>query len=187
MQFVRKCGGYSLIEVVIVLAIIALLSGMVLTYTQTSRAQLALFTDEQKVVGLLNRAKTFTLEKRLQGTSANACAFGAHFEKPRTVIFFQDLSSSDPPCVSGSYDFLYDGAAEKLDEVDLSPSVEIASFAGTDSPTRDVVFEAPYLATYSNWPGALAPVNAETIMLRISGTDSTVSVNVNPGGAITAQ
>lgn len=181
MRFSRARGGYTLIEITIVLAITVILSGILFTFSGSSRQQLALYTDEQKIVGLLNRAKTFALEKR-QGVAV--CAYGVHFLKPSTVILFRDLSS-DPSCPPGSYDYLYDGSGEMIETLTLDPGVEIESFAGTGFNKRDVVFEPPYLTTYARTLADRAhDTNSETITLKISGTTTRATININPGGAI---
>ena len=53
----KKKGGFTIIEMVIVAAIIGILSGMTLIYNRSGAEQLKLFKEEAMVVGILNRAR----------------------------------------------------------------------------------------------------------------------------------
>jgi len=53
--------GFTLIEIIIVVAISALLTGVLVTYSQRSRQQIVLNVEKAKVAELINRAKVLTL------------------------------------------------------------------------------------------------------------------------------
>lgn len=137
----RNEKGFTIVEMVVVIAIMGLISGIMVAYNRTSDEKIALFSDEAKVVGVLQRAKAFALEKR-----GNACAFGVHFEEPATMIIFQDLPPvEDPRCVEENFNEQYD-TGEAVEEISLDQRIGFTSLPGGGS-SHDVVFIPPYLET----------------------------------------
>jgi prepilin-type N-terminal cleavage/methylation domain-containing protein len=74
-------NGFTLIELVIVLAIIAILSAIVVTGFSSFRNAQAFDRDVEMIVSFLNEARTQTL------SSKNASAYGVHFASTAATLF----------------------------------------------------------------------------------------------------
>jgi prepilin-type N-terminal cleavage/methylation domain-containing protein len=197
--------GMTLIEVLVVMSIIGLMSGVLLAYNRESERQLVLQVDQARVVGLLSRAKSFALGKYAglkaagptagERAAANACAFGVRFvpdaAAPR-LILFQDLPQpANGQCLvsdgmggmTATFNATYDGDMETVDILPLDPRVVIEAPL---APGGDVVFEAPYLKTYFN--GALigdpTGVPLATITLGLPDGSASKDIQVGSGGQI---
>jgi type II secretory pathway pseudopilin PulG len=200
--------GMTIIEVLIVISITALMSGVLLAYNRESERQLVLQVDQARVVGLLSRAKSFALGKYAgpkaagptagEDAAANACAFGVRFvpdaSAPR-LILFQDLPqpvtsqclvSDGAGGMTATFNATYDGDAETIDIVFLDPRISIVAPA---APGGDVVFEAPYLKTYFNGAliGGVAGVPFATVTLGLPDGSASKNIQVGSGGQILSQ
>lgn len=163
----RNEKGFTIVEMVVVIAIMGLISGIMVAYNRTSDEKIALFSDEAKVVGVLQRAKSFALEKR-----GNACAFGVHFEKPGTMIIFQDLPIEGIACGEGNFNEQYD-TGEAVEEISLDQRIDFASLPGEGS-SHDVVFIPPYLETSG----------VGTVEIEISDGSAGSCIEIGTGGQI---
>lgn len=74
-------SGFTYIELIVVLAILALLIGIFMSTFITFRKNQALIMDTDTVVGLLRQARNQTL------TSKNSASYGVHFTAPKVTIF----------------------------------------------------------------------------------------------------
>jgi|GEM_PF-1857802 prepilin-type N-terminal cleavage/methylation domain-containing protein len=188
----KKRKGYTLIEMLIVTSIMIIMSGVLLAYNHESERQLVLGVDGARVIGFLNRAKSFALGKyvgvkRGGGTAdQSACAFGIHFDTtvtPNTMILFQDLPAPGAKCSD------VDGF-----DKEFTPGVEAVDMLAIDArirfvPTDDVVFEAPYLRTYVGGVLLGGEAGAESASLSIELPDGSASetIIVGAGGQIHLQ
>lgn len=190
-----KVWGFTLIEMVVVVGIIALLTTMTLVYNRSGSQQLKLFKEEAVVVGILNQAKALTIEKF--NKEPNTCAFGVHFEAgSQDFTLFQDLKPADNEfgCknFNGPYknDFHYNlnqnpSELIQIFSVEKEFIFEITSgVANTPislGQSVDVLFVPPELTVTSTSPLPLSfkivnPINR-----------ATVTITVNSTGQITAQ
>ncbi len=162
--------GFSLIETLIVVAILAILSSMLLAYNNSSTGRVALFSDQATVAGVLERAKSLALEKWRNGNNS-ACAFGVHFDKAAGAFFlYQSMPRSPLPDPCKDLDRSFMSGDVVLQELKLSGAVEF--LVAPDN----VYFVPPYLDTYGTG----------IVSLRIKGTTDTSSVTISAGGAITS-
>ncbi|MEK7608824.1 MAG: prepilin-type N-terminal cleavage/methylation domain-containing protein [Patescibacteria group bacterium] len=88
--------GFTLIETLIVIAITALLSSFVLTYTSTSREQVALYIEQSKLSQTVLRAKSLTLSTYNQPTIP--CGYGVSIDAPTNTYTL--FSYGTAPCGS---------------------------------------------------------------------------------------
>jgi prepilin-type N-terminal cleavage/methylation domain-containing protein len=141
----KKEGGFTLIEMIIVMAIVAIISVIFVGSSQDNRRGIALITERAKVVGVLQRAKSFALERK-----EGACAFGVHFQKPGTMIIFGDLSENEGRCEEGDFNKKYD-SGEGIENISLDEHVKFLELPYSDLYPRgdsyDFVFIPPYLET----------------------------------------
>ena len=90
----RQDGGFSIVEVMVVISITILLSVLTLGYNRSSEKQILLFGDQTHVVSVLNRAKALAIEKFVEAGTDQAittCAFGVRFSKPRSFSLYRNV------------------------------------------------------------------------------------------------
>ncbi|MEK7651442.1 MAG: type II secretion system protein [Patescibacteria group bacterium] len=182
----KKKGGSTIIEMLVVIAIIGILSGMTLIYNRSGAEQLKLFKEEAMVVGLLNRARALAAEK--YNKSPDSCAFGIHFTAGSLDFsLFQDLKSSTKKFCKefdGTYNgsFTYNSGESIQDfalEKGLIFEISISSnLAGTQTQIAaggmvDIMFVPPELGVVST---VALPVNLK-ISTPAGGNSKTVIIN----------
>ena len=184
--------GYTLIEMLVVTSIMIIMSGVLLAYNRESESQLVLGVDEARIVGFLNRAKSFALGKyvgvkRGGGTAdPTACAFGAHFDTttlPNRIVLFQDLPTPGLHCTdTDGFDKEFTPGVEAVDELTLDSRVRLR-------PVGDIVFEAPYLKTYADGAALGEESGAESapVVLELLDGSRSLTIIVGAGGQISSQ
>ncbi len=161
--------AFSLIETLIVVAILAVLSSMLLVYNNSSSSRVVLFSDQATVAGALERAKSLALEKWRNGGDS-ACAFGVHFnEAADTYLVYQSVPRSPLPDPCQDEDRSFMSGDVVVQELKLSGAIEFLVVP------ENVYFVPPYLDTHG----------AGVISLRTRGTTDTASVVISAGGGIT--
>jgi len=170
--------GFTLVEMVVVMSVMALISGIVLSYNRTNEKRLLLFSNQAEIIGVLQRAKSFALEKRITGTDKPVCAFGVDFTNPRTMVIFQDLpNDGGDRCISDESDNFnkqYDESnGEEIETVNLDEGVEFESFSLNGGGSA-IVFEPPYLET----------TGYGQIKLKVVGGSEAACVDVGVGAQI---
>lgn len=172
----KKNSGFSVIEMIIVMGIVLILSAMFIGYNRTSGKNFLLYTEQMKVMGVLNEAKSLALQKFKQ-TSADenirVCAYGVAFTGAGTYSIFsvsKDVRTSVPCPTSNA------GSRQTVRSYELNNGVQ---FATTPSGGW-IAFVAPYLETENS--GA-----ADDIILQLSGTSYTKTIQVEQGGAVSAK
>jgi len=73
--------GFTLVETLVVISIMMLLTTTLIAYTRSSGKQIALSTEQAKLIGMLNRAKSLALQR---DTAEQFCAYGIRFNPPST-------------------------------------------------------------------------------------------------------
>jgi len=161
--------GFSLIEMLVSLGIVMILSGMVLAYNQSSIQKTVLFTEQAKVIGVLNRAKAFALE-RYKGNSSSYCAFGVKFGPGTTYSILGVRTPSSGSCITGSVL----SSSDTIESYALDRRVAFISLP----PQGAIFFEAPYLSA----------VNSGTIVLELVNVSPVIqsSIEVTSGGGISS-
>jgi len=61
MKYMKKRDGFTLIEMLIVIALMAIMATVFLSYDRSGERQVILIGEQAKVVALLNRAKTLAM------------------------------------------------------------------------------------------------------------------------------
>jgi prepilin-type N-terminal cleavage/methylation domain-containing protein len=104
-QFNKRMGidcvrGFTLVEVVVTMAILIIFSGILVGYNQTSSRQLILVSYQAKLMSLISRAKSLSTSTFLDNLNSSynpgdpiTCAYGAHVDKTSGEIFiFRDMA-----------------------------------------------------------------------------------------------
>jgi prepilin-type N-terminal cleavage/methylation domain-containing protein len=76
----RANRGFTLVEVLVVIAITALLAGLILTYSSQSRDQVALFVEQAKLAQTFARAKSLTVSIYTQNPADSPCGYGVSMD-----------------------------------------------------------------------------------------------------------
>jgi len=154
--------GFTLMEMLIVLGIIALFSGLIMMNYGGQNQRLRLRTTAQDAVGDLRRVQNFSVSTRIEGTDVPNGGYGIRFDKAaNSYIIFSD--TSDPA------NKIFDTGEEietKLLNSDLEISdINISSLGSVNA--LEVVFVPPDPVTYINASNAFDL--SATITFRIKG------------------
>ena len=84
-----KKRGFTLIEILVVTALTAILSGIAIGYSNTGQQNIALFRDQAKVINAILRAKSLAVQSYVKGGAG--CAYGVHFDQGGSFRIFRDL------------------------------------------------------------------------------------------------
>ncbi len=94
----RGSDGFTLIEVLVVVAITALVSSYVLTYTSVGRSQVLLEFEQQKIAGFIFRAKSLAIAT-YNGLVPSRCGYG--FAVDYGARYYSVFSYVPPPALPG--------------------------------------------------------------------------------------
>jgi prepilin-type N-terminal cleavage/methylation domain-containing protein len=177
MKKINRQSGFTLTEMLVTVAIVALLSSLLLVYTQTGNKQIALYKDQAKFVGDVLRARSMTLQ-RIQSEDEQICGYGISFTDERHYFLYKDAISSGTKCSDATTDRKYTSEAEKLEEFELSPGVEF-----TSRGAADILFTPPDPRVYLDGGRATSDATFELG----ATTDNRVSVIINSAGQVTTQ
>lgn len=158
----KRRGGFTLVEMAITATIMIMASSMLIVFSQGSGNRITLSTEQAKIAGVLNRAKSLTLQRyRMEGGSA--CGFAFRFNDPLATYAIAPVYRSED---SGECTEIQ----EDMEVFELNRNVMF------ENGFSDVIiFESPYLTTKN-------PTTIE-IALRKSPED-TAGVEVTAGGAV---
>lgn len=163
----RQINGFTVVEILITTGLITILSSILILYTRTGENQLILFREQSKIVSVIFKAKTLSVQTYSDPTPP--CGYGVNFQPPRTVLLFKDVAT---PCAAS--DRRYSGSGELLETFTIDSRV---SFTST---LTDVVFIPPDPTTF------LTPAQAQaTITLTAIGSGNTLPVKINDAGQVT--
>lgn len=185
--------GFSMVEILAVLGIMSLLTGVLIVYSRTGERQILLFREQAKIINVVLRAKSLALNTYIE--EGSPCAYGVHFDPAlKEIRIFRDLDangltddcdSTDPGLIP---DNIYTPSASSPNPEDLDPPIvekldQILSFAEPLGIT-DIVFIPPN-------PDIIitpdpAPNNEGSIEL-ISPDGSSKKIKINNFGQVTVE
>ena len=201
-NFTKSQAGFTLIEVMVVIAITLTLSSILLFYNRSNERQIVLFKERAVMLGTLNQAKALAIQKFLDAES-RSCAFGVHFwydaNGSQQFVLFQDMKPGAPlqinilcrDAVTGDFlnDFIYSAAeGETLNTVTLDQNYEFRVYDSGEAQILDdvdVLFIPPDPQATST--GYFLPIRVE-IRPRGSGAvtrEQITSIFISTAGQIT--
>ncbi|MDZ4231167.1 MAG: type II secretion system protein, partial [Patescibacteria group bacterium] len=92
----RGRGGFTLLEIVVVIAIITALSSMLLGYSQRNSQQIRLATSQARLANIISRAKALSIQTFFQAQTEEEviCAYGVRFDTDEQKVFiFKDVDT----------------------------------------------------------------------------------------------
>jgi prepilin-type N-terminal cleavage/methylation domain-containing protein len=172
----KQDSGFTLIEMLVVISTLSVLTGMLVVYHQISEKQIKLITEQAKLVGIILRAKSLTLQAFKE--TDPPCSFGVHFDSPnrKYLIFRETNRDAQNRCIN---DKRY-GSDEELAGQNF---VLDAGLIFTAAPVSDIVFVPPDPKIY--FDGLIADRDLVFTIAAVDNTDLKASVIVNRVGQIT--
>ncbi len=193
--------GFTLIEILVVLAITAVLASLAIVYTHTGQDQVNLSIEESKVAQLILEAKELSVAT--YSTNSATCAYGVHFDFASSTYSLFEYNSAvtssaygtRPICPSlASTTNPLGGIVQYMDpysagswQVHTAPGVELVNGSSTASTTAyDILFYPPdpftmislddttFLDAYSIPPAPTSYVYLSTVD---GSAERTISVN----------
>lgn len=178
--------GFTLIEILIVVAISAMLSAIALVYTGVARNQIALSVETAKVAGFILRAKDLAIAT--YNNVPATCGYGVSFDiLNNTYSLFAYHPNGVPPCPdAGSVNNAPPPRRGQVTQgtwnVPLTNGVVMRSL--TDSPVV-VLFYPPAPATFISRDngGSFIKQTSNVHLATVDGSAST-TISINPAGQI---
>lgn len=196
--------GFTLIEILIILGIMAVLSTMAVIYTQAGQNQLALSIDESKVAQIILEARELSIAT--YSTNSKTCAYGVYFDYASSTysLFEYDSAVSStqtggrPICPSIASTTAVNGLSDAIGAGDLdeyangSWQVHTAQGVTFDDPgaasgtIQAVLFYPPDPFTLISTDGKTFQYPPPTGYVYLSTVDGSASrtITVNPVGQV---
>lgn len=182
--------AFTLIEMIVVLAISALLSGIAITYSSIGRNEVALSVEAAKISQFILQAKALSVATFTGvGGAASSCGYGMVLNAaagtysifayaPTGALKCPDVSAVDGIATSEEKEY-----TQGTWNVPLSPGVKLVDEA--DSLVT-VLFYPPDPTVFISHDGAVFLVPAVTQSVHLSTVDNknTATISVNPDGQV---
>jgi prepilin-type N-terminal cleavage/methylation domain-containing protein len=171
--------GYTLIELLITVGIMGLLSGMLIVYSTTGRAQVALFVEESKIAQILLRAKSVALATYVD--PVGPCGYGLRVDSAARTYSLFSYKESD--CANITSIDPSDSAKYRVVETyTLPPSL---AFQDGANKLDAVLFVPPDPRTFISSGGSILSGGAGNIYLATVDGTASIRVSVTTAGQIT--
>lgn len=182
----RLVWGYTTLEILVVISVTTMLTGIMILYSRTSENQIALIKEQAKVVNAFVRAKALARETFAEEGDLKPCAYGLYRDKTTDVprfIIFRDLPDSETPkdCGLDSADRIYTDETELFDSFSLDEHISI----GSETTFEEVIFIPPDPTTILNRD----PESDDDKVLVLETRDGSWSyeIKINSAGQITSK
>ena len=170
--------GFTLIEILVVLAIIVVITGVVIFNIGSERQNSALLRSAQKLSLDLRRAQSFALSSKVFKTSGVPCGWGAHFNGVGSdnYIIFADLAVNQN---CSDRDFIRAASgSEDFETINLESGIIVDSLSGGLS---DIVFTPPDPTV------TFTPAQISASVTLINKNSATRAITINKTGFISSQ
>ncbi len=141
--------GFTLIEILVVIAIIGIMASILLPYYSDSFAAKALFLNKTQMQSDIRNVQNYAYATMKFGTLYPEGGYGIRFDANNSdeyVIFGDKKDGVNPPNHS------YDSSSEEFEIKKLTDGVHIESIKvdNTETSPVDLVYEPPYGKVYIN-------------------------------------
>ena len=131
-------AGFTIVELLVSISIMALLSGILIVYGRSGEKQLLLFRDQAKIINSILKAKSLALNT--YSKEGSPCAYGVHFDaNKKEYRIFKDLDASGSNQDCSTADKIYSSSPSPNSEDLIPPLVEILG--------KNLSFKEPLAAT----------------------------------------
>lgn len=169
--------GFTLIEMLVVLAIIIIITGIVIFNIGAERQNSALLRSAQKLSLDLRRAQSFALSSKVFKTSGVPCGWGAHFNGvgSDSYVIFADLAVNQN-CSDRDFIRAVNGS-EDFETINLESGITVSSLS---SGLSDIVFTPPDPII------TLSPNQVSASITLINKNSATRIITINKTGFISS-
>lgn len=188
----KECenGGFTLIEMLIVVAISAMLASMAISYGGVERDQTELSIEKTKVAEFIFQARSLSLATyRNNSASANTCGYGVLIDNPQNTysIFAYDPVGAGVRCPSEG-DVAYDTGSYPIignDSKNTDEAWQVHPQGGiTISSAASIVFFFPPNPDTFIYDAGGNPIDQASITLTTPDNKASATVFVNSAGQV---
>ena len=167
--------GFTLIEMLVVLSIVIIITGIVIFNVGTERQNSALLRSAQKLSLDLRRAQNFALSSKTYKTSGVPCGWGVHFNGAGSIsyIIFADMAAA-VNCSNRDFIRAVDGS-EDFETINFDAGINISNLSNNLS---DIVFSPPDPMVN------FTPNQTSASIVLINKDGATRTININKTGFI---
>jgi hypothetical protein len=186
--------GFTLLEILIIVTVTAIISAFAVVYSNVSKTQLALYAEQQKVAGLILKAKSLAIETHMSAGQGGGvhCGYGIKIDygaNPQSYgIFYYNRpgpTDADPQCDTiknaGIDPSLFDAGSD-LPSFDLDRGIILRS-SEPDSLVY-VLFVPPNPTTVIDTIGNNPSLVAGNVYLTTKDGSASAVVAIEPGGQV---
>ena len=169
--------GFTVVEILAVLSIIGIITGIVIFDVGSQQRNLALLRSAQNLSLNLRRVENFTLSSKTFKTSGVPCGWGIHFngtDSTSYIIFADKAINMD--CSDRDFIRAADGS-EDLESINIDPQIAFSSLSGGLS---DVIFSPPEPSV------VFVPNQTIVTIVLINKSGATKTININKTGFISS-
>ena len=174
--FSRK-RGFTLIEIIVVVAIVTFLSGYLLVYTGRSRSQITLSIEQSKLIQIIARSKALAIST--YSNPRAPCGYGVRMRYGENAYALYRYDSDDCGGIS-SVDTASAGYAEF--QTFLLPQGIV--FVDGEARIETALFVPPDPTVFLWSDGGILLSSSGNIYLETKDGSARASVSMNPGGQI---
>ncbi len=184
----RENFGFTLVEMLIVIAISAMLATIVVGYSSVGRNEVALSVESVKVSQIILQAKSLALAT--YGSATHACGYGVSFNvAAQTYSIFGYHPSSSALCPpAGEITSLSPSEMSSPSPATWNIHLEngVVMYATSTDSLSDVLFYPPDPATLISINGSSFSGSAQAahVYLKTAGNTATTTISVSPGGQV---
>lgn len=189
---ITKKKGFTLVEVLVVVAITSLLAGAVLTYSSRGRTQVALYVESAKLAQVALRAKSLAIAT--YNNPGTPCGYGVHLDIPNNTYSLFSYSPKDANgdlnCASivNSPIDTTDPAYSPIENFDMQKSVQFVDLPSSDNGIQEVLFVPPDPKTYIWVRGGLSQpasdITGQIELVAVNDPASVLRLRISSAGQI---
>ncbi len=179
----RSRGGFTMVELIVVIGITALLGSILISYNHTSRQQLSLYAGQMKFVETIFRAKSLALSPSVQSSSTSICGYGIHVDYQAMNY---SLFSYNPPQGTNCQGIsAIDPSVEtRISTSDTNNDIKFIPQSGIPR-LDDLLFIPPDPITLVSSGGAVVSTGPSSLIIQTQdGSLSSAPISVNSAGLI---
>lgn len=171
--------GFTLIEIIVTMSIIAFLTASMFQVIATSETQQGLIINGERTKSALRMAQGYSLSVPQESTQRYICGFGINSSGSTSILYFLYISDyiNNPEACDNANDYTPTSGAGLI-KIDKETFVLDAGYVFSGS--SDIFFKAPYGEVYDN--STLLTTSTNIVVENPEG--STKNIIINRSGQI---